>query len=104
MLAGMIDSTDALLLTTVPQVPAKSQLGLGGSQKETTCPCYPSKGQQTTRKTDFITTDLNVSSVLNSGATIREHTIEYMGECKGNSLSVFGVTNLETMSFLNVKN
>lgn len=26
-----------------------------------------------------------------------------MGECKGNSLSVFGVTNLETMSFLNVK-
>lgn len=48
-------------------------------------------------------TNLNVSSVPNSGATVREHTIAYMGECKGNSLSVFGVTNLETMSFLRVK-
>lgn len=89
MLAEMIYSTDALLPTTVPQVPAKSQLGLGVHRKNRTCPCYPSKGQQTTWKTDFIMTNLNVSSVLNSGATIREHTIAYMGECQGNILSVW---------------
>lgn len=35
MLAEMTYSTDALLPTTVPQVPGKSQLGLGGSHKKT---------------------------------------------------------------------
>lgn len=34
MLAEMTYSTDALLPTTVPQVPGKSQLGLGGSHKK----------------------------------------------------------------------